>query len=32
MRHDTDAEASKGNDVGHENARNLRVVSADRPS
>jgi hypothetical protein len=32
MRHDTDDEASKGNDVGHENARNLRVVSADRPS
>jgi hypothetical protein len=32
MRHDTNDEASKGNDVGHENARNLRVVSADRPS
>jgi hypothetical protein len=32
MRHDTDDEASKGDDVGHENARNLSVVATDRPS
>jgi hypothetical protein len=31
MRHDADDEASEGNDVGHENARNLSVVAADRP-